>query len=54
VFEHTAGAGHIVEYFMDSRWLQHLRHHERVTGADRALPESTCEKIATRAVRNEP
>lgn len=28
-----------VEYFFESSWLAHLRHHERVAGADRVLQD---------------
>lgn len=39
VMEDAAEPGRFVEYFMEASWLQHLRHHERVSGADRALQE---------------
>lgn len=28
------------EYFLETSWLDHLRHHERVSGADRLLQEA--------------
>jgi MFS family permease len=34
--EHTA---RFVELWYEASWLQHLRHHERVTGSDRQLQE---------------
>ena len=37
VLEDVAEPGCFVEYFIESSWLQHLRHHERVSGADQAL-----------------
>lgn len=39
VLEDAAEPGCFVEYFVESSWLQHLRHHERVSGADRAVQE---------------
>lgn len=39
VLEDAAQPGCFVEYFFESSWLQHLRHHERVSGADRVLQE---------------
>jgi hypothetical protein len=37
--EDAAEPGRFVEYFMETSWLQHLRHHERVSGADKALQD---------------
>jgi MFS family permease len=37
VFEDPADNTRFVEIFMDDSWLDHLRHHERVTNADRSL-----------------
>jgi hypothetical protein len=39
VLEDAAVPGCFVEYFLETSWLQHLRHHERVSGADRKLRE---------------
>ncbi len=39
VFEDVAEPGRYLEYFFEESWLEHLRHHERVTEADRALQE---------------
>ena len=39
IFEDTAHAGRFVETFLVDSWLEHLRQHERVTHADRALQD---------------
>lgn len=39
VLEDAAEEGHFVETFYLESWLEHLRQHERVTNADRALQE---------------
>ncbi len=39
VVEDVAEPGRFVEYFMEASWLEHLRHHERVTEADREIQE---------------
>jgi MFS family permease len=39
VFEDTATEGRMVETFLVESWLEHLRQHERVTNADRALQD---------------
>lgn len=39
LFEDIAEPGRYLEYFTEESWLAHLRHHERVTEADRALQE---------------
>jgi hypothetical protein len=31
--------GRYLEYFMEDSWLEHLRHHERVTESDRVVQE---------------
>jgi len=31
--------GRYLEYFMEESWLEHLRHHERVTESDRIAQE---------------
>jgi hypothetical protein len=30
---------HFVETWFEASWQQHLRHHERVSGADKALQD---------------
>ena len=35
--EDATAPGLYVEYFVEGTWLSHLRHHERVSGADRLL-----------------
>jgi MFS family permease len=37
IYEDVESSGRFVETFLDVSWLQHLRHHERVTAADRAI-----------------
>jgi hypothetical protein len=37
VFQDTAQPGRVLEYFIEESWPGHLRHHERVTQADREL-----------------
>lgn len=37
IFEDPFSAGRFVETFQVDSWLEHLRQHERVTGADRAV-----------------
>jgi len=39
LFEDVAEPGRYLEYFIEESWLAHLRHHERVTEADRAIQE---------------
>jgi len=39
IMEDAARPGWYVEYFFEASWLAHLRHHERVAGADRLLQE---------------
>lgn len=39
LFEDAAEPGRYLEYFTEVSWLAHLRHHERVTEADRAIQE---------------
>ncbi len=39
VFEDVAEPGRYLEYFLEDSWLEHLRHHERVSEADNALQE---------------
>jgi MFS family permease len=40
VFEDAAEKGRWLETFLVDSWLEHLRQHERVTNADRALDEA--------------
>jgi hypothetical protein len=37
VFEDSAKEGRFLETFLVESWLEHLRQHERVTSADRAV-----------------
>lgn len=37
IYEDVESPGRFVETFLDVSWLHHLRHHERVTAADRAI-----------------
>lgn len=39
LFTDAADPGRVVECFMDESWLEHLRHHKRVTVADRATEQ---------------
>ncbi len=39
VFEDVTRSGCYLEYFLETSWLEHLRHHERVSEADRLLQE---------------
>lgn len=39
LFEDAAAPGRYLEYFIEESWLAHLRHHERVTEADRAIQD---------------
>jgi hypothetical protein len=39
IFQDTAVPGRMLEYFIEDSWLEHLRHHERVTQADRDIEE---------------
>ncbi len=39
VFEDVAMPGRYLEYFLEDSWLEHLRHHDRVTETDRLLQE---------------
>lgn len=40
VYEDTARPGTVVETFTVESWLEHLRQHDRITNADRALQEA--------------
>lgn len=40
IFEDAAEEGRILETFLVESWLEHLRQHERVTNADRAVQEA--------------
>lgn len=37
IYEDVGRPGLFVETFLEVSWLEHLRHHERITGADRAI-----------------
>ncbi len=39
IMEDAAAPGHYVETFVEGSWVAHLRHHERVAGADRVIQE---------------
>lgn len=39
IMQDAADSECFVEYFMEISWLQHLRHHERVSEADRAVQD---------------
>lgn len=39
LFHDSADPAHFVECFMDESWLEHLRQHERVSVADRAIQQ---------------
>ncbi len=39
IMEDAASPTRFIECWQEASWLQHLRHHERVSGADRALQE---------------
>jgi MFS family permease len=39
IYRDTAEPARYLEYFLEESWLEHLRHHERVTEDDRALQE---------------
>jgi MFS family permease len=39
LFHDSADTAHFVECFMDESWLEHLRQHERVSVADRAIQQ---------------
>ncbi len=39
LFQDTAASDHYLETFIAESWLEHLRHHERVTHADRMLQD---------------
>jgi MFS family permease len=49
VFEDAADAGRFVETFYVDSWLEHLRQHERVTHADRAV-QDTVQRFHTEGV----
>ncbi len=39
LFQDAADQRRFVEFFVDESWLEHLRHHERVSVADRQIQE---------------
>ncbi len=40
VYEDVAQKGRFIEHFMENSWADHLRHHERVSGEDKAVQET--------------
>lgn len=40
VYEKTDHPGVFIEHFVEDSWLEHLRHHERVTATDKHLQDS--------------
>jgi MFS family permease len=40
IFEDPAVEGRFIETFLTDSWLEHLRHHERVTKADRIMEQA--------------
>jgi len=40
IFEDPAADGRFIETFLTDSWLEHLRHHQRVTKADRILEQA--------------
>ena len=40
IYEDVQLPGRFMETFMEVSWLEHMRHHERVTAADRAILDS--------------
>jgi MFS family permease len=40
LMEDAAHPGRFTEYFLETSWLTHLRHHERVSSEDRGIQES--------------
>lgn len=40
VYEDTEQKGHYIEHFVEESWVEHLRHHERVTHADKPLQDA--------------
>ena len=39
IYEDTGVPGRFVEHFLEHSWTEHLRHHERVTEADKSVQE---------------
>ncbi|WP_219701851.1 MFS transporter [Marinomonas lutimaris] len=39
IMQDAANAEHFTEYFMENSWVQHLRHHERVSTADQIIQD---------------
>jgi quinol monooxygenase YgiN len=37
IYQDTAAPNRFLEYFIEDSWLEHLRHHDRVTQFDRAI-----------------
>lgn len=51
VYEDAAQSGCFIEHFAEESWAAHLRHHERVTHADKALQDTV---LAFHQGRNAP
>ena len=39
IWQDAAESDRFIEYFLESSWTQHLRHHERVSGSDRMIQD---------------
>lgn len=50
LFEDVAVPGHFTEYFLEESWVEHLRHHERVSESDRLVQE----RVRTFHIEPEP
>ena len=46
LFQDSAASGRYLETFLAESWLEHLRHHERVTLADRLLQDQILHCLA--------
>ncbi|MEL6317851.1 MAG: MFS transporter, partial [Pseudomonadota bacterium] len=52
VFEDVGRPGLFVETYTEASWIEHLRHHERVTQADRALQDRVRALVESLEVRH--
>ncbi|MEJ2513643.1 MAG: MFS transporter [Gammaproteobacteria bacterium] len=43
IFQDVADPGRFVETFLEVSWVEHLRHHERVTAADRVILDAAAQ-----------
>jgi predicted MFS family arabinose efflux permease len=50
VYEDSTQPGRLVETFLDESWLDHMRHHERVTKADAIAQEHAAQYLLRPAV----